>query len=160
LAFGCRLMCLAGRPYQTRFFPYRPRVSAILAESTKVSSETTLQEVWGGAWVRIVKSFAQEKSEDKKFADDSAGLYDVQIDAAKIVAFQYPADGFSHRSAHTALVLWYGGRQVIAGKPDHWRCCADSSLPRYARDAHRALAWSPIMLFGSMSAGETHIGIL
>jgi len=34
-----------------------------------------------------VKSFAQEESEDKKFANDSKKLYDVQIDAARIVAF-------------------------------------------------------------------------
>jgi len=54
---------------------------------------TTLQESLSG--VRIVKSFAQEKSEDKKFADDSRRLYDVQIDAAKIVAFNTPLMVFS-----------------------------------------------------------------
>jgi ATP-binding cassette subfamily B protein len=73
---------------------------------------TTLQESLTG--VRIVKSFAQEKAEDKKFADDSRRLYDVQIDAARIVAFNTPLMVFLI-GAPTALVLWYGGRQVIAG---------------------------------------------
>ncbi|MGP8080776.1 MAG: ABC transporter ATP-binding protein [Dehalococcoidales bacterium] len=73
---------------------------------------TTLQESLTG--VRIVKSFAQEKAEGKKFADDSKKLFDKQIDAAHIVAFNTPLMVFLI-GAPTALVLWYGGRQVIAG---------------------------------------------
>ena len=73
---------------------------------------TILQESLTG--VRIVKSFAQEKEEDKKFAEDAKKLFDTQIDAARLVAFNTPLIVFLV-GVPTALVLWYGGRQVIAG---------------------------------------------
>ena len=72
----------------------------------------TLQESLTG--VRIVKSFAQEKEESKKFDTGARDIYNTQIDAARIVAFNTPLMVFLI-GAPTALVLWYGGRQVIAG---------------------------------------------
>ena len=73
---------------------------------------TTLQESLTG--IRVVKSFAREKEESEKFAANAKKLYDTQLGAARIVAFNTPLMVFL-LGAPTAMVLWYGGRQVIAG---------------------------------------------
>jgi ATP-binding cassette subfamily B protein len=73
---------------------------------------TTLQESLTG--IRVVKDFAREKEESRKFEVDARRLYDTQIGAARLVAFNTPLMVFL-LGAPTALVLWYGGRQVIAG---------------------------------------------
>jgi ATP-binding cassette subfamily B protein len=72
---------------------------------------TTLQESLTG--IRVVKSFAREQDESQKFAGDARKLYDTQIGATPIVAFNTPLMVFL-LGAPTALVLWYGGRQAIA----------------------------------------------
>lgn len=73
---------------------------------------TTLQESLTG--IRVVKDFAREKEESRKFEVDARRLYDTQLGAARLVAFNTPLMVFL-LSAPTALVLWYGGRQVISG---------------------------------------------
>ena len=118
---------------------------------------TTLQESLSG--VRIVKSFAQEKSEEKKFADDSKKLYDVQIDAAKIVAFNTPLMVFLI-GAPTALVLWYGGRQVIAGNLTVGGVVQFIMYLGMLAMPIRALGMVTNMYSRSMSAGERILEIL
>ncbi len=118
---------------------------------------TTLQESLTG--VRIVKSFAQEESEDKKFADDSKKLYDVQIDAAKIVAFNTPLMVFLI-GAPTALVLWYGGRQVIAGNLTIGGVVQFIMYLGMLAMPIRALGMVTNMYSRSMSAGERILEIL
>jgi ATP-binding cassette subfamily B protein len=118
---------------------------------------TTLQESLSG--VRIVKSFAQEKSEEKKFADDSKKLYDVQIDAAKIVAFNTPLMVFLI-GAPTALGLWYGGRQVIAGNLTIGGVVQFIMYLGMLAMPIRALGMVTNMYSRSMSAGERILEIL
>ena len=118
---------------------------------------TTLQESLSG--VRIVKSFAQEKAEDKKFADDSKKLYDVQIDAARIVAFNTPLMVFLI-GAPTALVLWYGGRQVIAGNLTIGGVVQFIMYLGMLAMPIRALGMVTNMYSRSMSAGERILEIL
>jgi len=118
---------------------------------------TTLQESLSG--VRIVKSFAQERSEEKKFADDSKKLYDVQIDAAKIVAFNTPLMVFLI-GAPTALVLWYGGRQVIAGNLTIGGVVQFIMYLGMLAMPIRALGMVTNMYSRSMSAGERILEIL
>ena len=118
---------------------------------------TTLQESLSG--VRIVKSFAQEKSEEKKFADDSKKLYDVQIDAAKIVAFNTPLMVFLI-GAPTTLVLWYGVRQVIAGNLTVGGVVQFIMYLGMLAMPIRALGMVTNMYSRSMSAGERILEIL
>lgn len=72
----------------------------------------TLQEALTG--IREVKGFARETEESRKFTADAEKLYESQVSAARLVAFNMPLMAFL-LSAPTALVLWYGGRQVMAG---------------------------------------------
>jgi len=73
---------------------------------------TTLQESLTG--IRVVKNFAREKEESQKFSSDAGKLYDTQISAARLMALNTPTMVLL-LGIPTTLVLWYGGRQVIAG---------------------------------------------
>lgn len=74
---------------------------------------TTLQESLSG--VRVVKAFAYQPGESQKFSADATVLYNAEVDAARQVAVNTPMMTFL-LSLPTALVLWYGGRQVVAGE--------------------------------------------
>jgi ATP-binding cassette subfamily B protein len=73
---------------------------------------TALEENLTG--VRVVKAFSRQKEESQKFASQAKQLYDDEINAARQMAFNNPLMVFLI-SLPTALILWYGGRQVIAG---------------------------------------------
>jgi ATP-binding cassette subfamily B protein len=73
---------------------------------------TTLEENLTG--VRIVKAFSHQKEEGQKFATQARQLYDAEITTDRQMAFNFPLMVFLV-SLPTALILWYGGRQVIAG---------------------------------------------
>jgi len=73
---------------------------------------TTLQESLSG--IRVVKAFSHQPEESQKFSTDAKKLYDAQMGAARQQAFNIPLMVFL-MSLPTVLVLWYGGRQVIAG---------------------------------------------
>jgi len=106
-----------------------------------------------------VKSSLRKKTEDKKFADDSRRLYDVQIDAARIVAFNTPLMVFLI-GAPTALVLWYGGRQVIAGNLTIGGVVQFIMYLGMLAMPIRALGMVTNMYSRSMSAGERILEIL
>jgi len=73
---------------------------------------TTLEESLTG--IRVVKGFSRQKEESQKFSTDATALYDQQINVARQMAFNMPLMVFL-LTLPTVLILWYGGRQVIAG---------------------------------------------
>ncbi len=73
---------------------------------------TTLEENLTG--VRIVKAFSRQKEESEKFSAQAKRLYDEEIKADRQMAFNMPLMVFLI-SLPTAVILWYGGRQVISG---------------------------------------------
>lgn len=73
---------------------------------------TTLEENLTG--VRIVKSFSRQGEESRKFSAQGKLLYDEHISATRLRAFNMPFMVFLISLA-VAPILWYGGRQVIAG---------------------------------------------
>jgi len=72
---------------------------------------TTLEENLTG--VKVVKAFSHQEEESQKFSIDAKVLYDQHISVARQMAFTVPLMVFL-MSLPTALILWYGGRQVIA----------------------------------------------
>ncbi len=74
---------------------------------------TTLEESLAG--VGVVKAFSRQKEESQKFSTQATSLYDEQMNAARLLAFNMPTMVFLI-SIPTAVILWYGGRQVIAGQ--------------------------------------------
>jgi ABC-type multidrug transport system fused ATPase/permease subunit len=73
---------------------------------------TILEENLTG--VRVVRSFAHEREESKKFSAQATILYDQHIGATRKRAFNVSLMVFLV-TIPIALILWYGGRQVVAG---------------------------------------------
>jgi ATP-binding cassette, subfamily B, multidrug efflux pump len=73
---------------------------------------TVLQENLSGA--RVVRVFAQEDREVRKFDRSLTELFDRQMTAISTWALYFPAMSLlSHLGL--AIILWYGGRQVLNG---------------------------------------------
>lgn len=73
---------------------------------------TILEENLTG--VRTVRAFAHEEKESRKFSTQATLLYDQRIKATRQVAFNTSLMVFLV-TVPVALILWYGGRQVVAG---------------------------------------------
>jgi ATP-binding cassette, subfamily B, bacterial len=72
----------------------------------------TIQENLTGA--RIVRAFARERYENQKFQKQAESIYHQEIEINNLLASNSPFMSFALTLA-MAAVLWYGGRQVIAG---------------------------------------------
>lgn len=72
----------------------------------------TLQESLMG--IRIVKAFNRQKEESRKFGDRANTLYDRQISVARVRAINIPIMNVLI-GLPVAIILWYGGRQIIDG---------------------------------------------
>jgi ATP-binding cassette subfamily B protein len=88
----------------------RPRFLAVQQQFGVMTN--VLQENLAGA--RVVRSFAREDDEVRKFDTELWGLYDRQIATVRRSAFFFPLMTFMS-SAGIGLILWYGGRQVVRG---------------------------------------------
>jgi len=64
--------------------------------------------------IRVVKSFIREKYEEEKFKRANTDLKDSTIHALKVVIFAIPVVTLA-MNVTTLAVVWFGGRQVIAG---------------------------------------------
>lgn len=64
--------------------------------------------------VRVVKAFSRQKDESRKWENQAKVLYNEQIGVARQMAINVPFMAFL-MAIPTALILWYGGRQVISG---------------------------------------------
>ncbi len=73
---------------------------------------TTLQESLVG--IKVVKAFSLQEKEYGRFTSEAQSLYDQQVAAARVQAIYTPLMALL-LGIPVVLVLWYGGRQVIAG---------------------------------------------
>ncbi len=73
---------------------------------------TILQENLAG--VRVVRAFAREDFESRKFHKQAETIYDQEMEANNLLASNSPVMSFSLLLA-MAGILWYGGRLVVAG---------------------------------------------
>ncbi|MBI2852688.1 MAG: ABC transporter ATP-binding protein [Chloroflexi bacterium] len=76
------------------------------------SMGTTLEESLTG--IRVVKAFSRHKEEERKFTTAAKLLYNEHLRVARVQAFNVPLLAFLI-AVPTVVILWYGGRQVIAG---------------------------------------------
>ena len=109
------LMTLAFFPpiaWVTIVFSRRLQPIWLSVQQLIASLGTTLQESLNG--IRVVKSFSREKEESRKFDKDARTLYKAQVSAARLTAINMPLMTVL-MSLPYALMLWYGGRQVVAG---------------------------------------------
>jgi ATP-binding cassette subfamily B protein len=74
---------------------------------------TILQENLSG--IRVVKAFHREEHEAEKFAAPARQVYEGSVEANRLYSFNTPLMAFLLVLA-TGLILWWGGREVIAGR--------------------------------------------
>jgi ABC-type multidrug transport system fused ATPase/permease subunit len=72
----------------------------------------TLEESLAG--ISVVKAFSHEKEDSRKFSGQATELYDEQVHAARLMAINAPTM-ILFFTIPTAVILWYGGHQVING---------------------------------------------
>jgi subfamily B ATP-binding cassette protein MsbA len=85
--------------------------------STEIQDETAAlttlaEEVFFG--VRVVKSFVQGRREERRFAEQTDRALHVTLRRARVLALFIPTITLL-TFASAAVVLWYGGHQVIEG---------------------------------------------
>jgi ATP-binding cassette subfamily B protein len=73
---------------------------------------TTLEESLAG--ISVVKAFSHEKEDSRQFSAQATQLYDEQVSAARLMAINAPTMVLLF-TIPTAIILWYGGREVVAG---------------------------------------------
>ncbi len=71
-----------------------------------------LQESLTG--IRVVKAFARQDYEDRKFSDKAGQLTNENLQTVRVQASNTPLMTFIFAGL-MALVLWYGGREIIRG---------------------------------------------
>ncbi|MFN2266860.1 MAG: ABC transporter ATP-binding protein, partial [Desulfonatronovibrio sp.] len=80
----------------------------------KISDITNfLQETFSG--IRVIKAFANEKSEQDKFTRENTKLVDIAVKENRYHHASSPLMEFIG-SIGVGLIVWYGGSQVIAGE--------------------------------------------
>jgi ATP-binding cassette subfamily B protein len=95
-------------------YHYTPRIKKATRAVRKKEGEivSKIQEVFSS--IRVVKAFAREKYEKKRFKEVSMETVELALRARALKAGLSP--GVQLITAFgTALVLWYGSRQVLAG---------------------------------------------
>lgn len=88
-----------------------PRFTLMQKKLDKVNSniQETLQNV------RVIKSFVRGRYEEERFSESNEELKDSSLRAFKVVILQMPLMAF-FMNATTLLVVWMGGKQVLAGE--------------------------------------------
>jgi ATP-binding cassette subfamily B protein len=95
-------------------YSYTPRIKKATRAVRKKEGEivSKIQEVFSS--IRVVKAFAREKYEKKRFKEVSMETVELALRARALKAGLSP--GVQLITAFgTALVLWYGSRQVLTG---------------------------------------------
>jgi subfamily B ATP-binding cassette protein MsbA len=95
------------------YFNRRLRAYSTVVQDNLAQATAVLEETVGG--VRIVKSFAREPYEVERFRRKVDRTFQAALARARARATFVPLISLAVFTA-VALVLWYGGRQVISGR--------------------------------------------
>lgn len=102
------ILLWAGIRYGNRVEPIFDKVQDEIAKLTAMIQENV-------SGVRVVRAFHRERSEVRRFHHQNEILYGKNIQVMKLNAFYHPLMDFL-TSITTALIIFYGGRQVIRGE--------------------------------------------
>jgi ABC-type multidrug transport system fused ATPase/permease subunit len=112
---GLAALALAPLPFVVLIaFSYGRRSRPALQEVQQRIAELTAEAEENISGVRVVKAFAQEHRQQRRFRDSVARVFDQAIYATKIQALYGPLISFLPNIG-LALILFVGGRQVIHG---------------------------------------------
>ncbi len=118
---------------------------------------TILQENLSG--VRVVRAFVQEGRQSAKFAAKAEDIYDLNMAANRQQAFNIPMMSFL-LVASSGIILWYGGREVVAGNLSLGELVAFNSYLFMLAMPVRTLGWMVNLFSRAASAGERIFDIL
>jgi subfamily B ATP-binding cassette protein MsbA len=108
--FSFVILPIAGYPI-IKFGRLFRKLSIRTQEETANVSNMLYETITGN---RIVKAFCKEEYESKRFIKQIGKLFAVTIKDAKFRSIQHPLMEFIGGVAF-ALIIWYGGKDVIAG---------------------------------------------
>ncbi len=111
---------------------------------------TVLQEALSG--IRVVKAFGRAEHEGRKFGGSAAWLQRRSHDASMIQSFNQPLMTALGTLAMVAVV-WYGGRQVIAGELDAGALAMFLVFLTFLQMPIRGLGWMVMMVPRAATAG-------
>lgn len=112
---------------------------------------TTLQENLSG--VRVVKAFAREEHEIEKYRQDNWKLLDENMRSVRMWSFDFPMMRFL-TAVSTALLLWFGGQDVLAGSLSIGAIVAFNSYLVMLSWPLRRLGWVVNLLARASASGE------
>ena len=95
-----------------RIFGKRLRVLAGQVQDQLARTMVVLEEVFSS--IKVVKSYNREEYERKRFEAGIESAFDAEVKKVKVSAFFGPFVLFLTFLV-SALLIWYGGRQVMAG---------------------------------------------
>ena len=123
-------------------------------EQTLADLSTRLQENVSGA--QVVRAFAREEHEKKRFRKTDRRLFEVQLKASRMFARVMPTSNFLVAMC-TVVILWFGGRMVIDGSLTLGELAAFNSYVLLLAMPIQQLAWL-VNQAGECSAGlqRTH----
>jgi len=133
----------------------RPMFARIQQEFGEMSS--VMQENLAGT--RVVRIFAKEDSETRKFDHSLDVLYDRQIDAIKYYSFFFPFMQFLS-GLSLGLVLWYGGRQVLNGSLSVGTFVAFNLYLTLLANPLRQLGWIMNSVARAIASGDRIFGVI
>jgi len=133
----------------------RPRWRAI--QDSIAESGTVLQENFSG--IRVVKAFAREPFEIAKFSRKAVELRELNLSANRIQALNSSFMSFL-QVLIIAVILWYGGTQVIQGNLTLGGLAAFLGYLAMLAMPVRALGWMANIIARAISSGERVFEIL
>ncbi len=95
-----------------RIFGKRLRTLAGQVQDQLARTMVVLEEVFSS--IKVVKSYNREEYEKKRFEEGIEAAFDAEVKKVKVSAFFGPFVLFLTFLV-SALLIWYGGRQVMAG---------------------------------------------
>jgi ABC-type multidrug transport system fused ATPase/permease subunit len=133
----------------------RPHFQGIQAQVARLS--TRIQESMAG--VRVVKAFAREPYESERFAAENANLMDRRLRVMRLWGLNFPLMSFLI-GLSTIIILWYGGREVIAGRLTIGSLVAFNGYLMMLAWPVQRLGWMVDVISRALASGERLFEIL
>ncbi len=143
--------------YVVSVFMRRVRPIYVSIQQQVAVITTRLQENLTG--VRVVRSFAREADEEARMERENLGYLEKNLSAVRMWAFFFPLINFI-TGAGTALVIWYGGREVILGRLSLGSLVAFNSFLLMLITPFRMVGWILNMAQRASAAGSRIFEIL
>jgi ATP-binding cassette subfamily B multidrug efflux pump len=134
---------------------YRP-LSLAIQEQLAVLTARVEQNLHGS---RIVKAFAQEMAERKRFNAENDKWFELTARSVRLMAWNLPLLDLIGNIG-TVFIIWYGGTMVIRGQLSFGELVAFSTYLSQLVRPIRRLGWLITSLFQASASGERIFEIL